>query len=59
MKIPYCLNAQNKSLCTTDSNLNTGTKKKTVSDKMLYSHIVNNSTYKPVNPTTNQTIRPF
>ena len=58
MKIPYCLNAQKKS-CTTDSNMNTGTKKKTVSDKMLYSQIVNNSTYKPVNPTTNQTIRPF
>ena len=54
MKIPYCLKQ-----CTTDSNMNTGTKKKTVSNKMLYSQIVNNSTYKPVNPTTNQTTRPF
>jgi hypothetical protein len=59
MKIPYCISKQNRSLCTTDEKMNTGTKKKTVSNKMLYSEKIRTSTFKPVNPTSNQTVRPF
>jgi hypothetical protein len=43
----------------TDEKMNTGTKKKTVSDKMLYSEIIRTSKFKTVNPTSNQALRPF
>ena len=59
MKIPYCISKQNMSLCMTDEKMNTGTKKKTVSDKMLYSEIIRTSKFKTVNPTSNQALRPF
>lgn len=59
MKIPYCISKQNMALCAIDEKMNTGTKKKTVSDKMLYSEIIRTSTFKPVNPTSNQAFRPY
>jgi hypothetical protein len=56
--IPYCVNKQKLSFCKNDPSMNTGSKKKTISDKMRYSQIVN-GTYKPVNPANNQVLRPF
>jgi hypothetical protein len=59
MKIPYCISKQNMSLCTTDEQMNTGTKKKTVSNKMLYSEKIRTSSFKPMNPTSNRGLRPY
>lgn len=59
MKIPYCISKQNMSLCVTDEKMNTGTKKKTVSDKMLYSEKIRTSNFKPKNPMNNRVTRPF